>query len=268
MDVPRILHYPGSKWSLADWIISHMPPHQTYLEPFFGSGAVFFTKPPSALETINDIDGDVVNLFRVIRDRPNELARLVYWTPYSREEYYAAYDMDGADELERARRFLVRCWMGQGPKLCGRTGWRSVMNAADPQPVQQWADVPNRIRVMAERLRNAQIECQPAIKLIERYKLPDVLIYADPPYVHETRSGDIYRHEMTDQDHMDLLDALDAHPGPVLLSGYANKLYEERLRHWHRETRKSLAQRGKVAEEVLWINPIAYEHVGRQLTLF
>src|SRR5690606_6650859 len=112
MDVPRILHYPGSKWSMAEWIIDHMPPHQTYLEPFFGSGAVFFTKPPSALETINDIDGDVVNLFRVIRDRPDELARLVDWTPYSREEYYNPYQTGGGlDDLERARRFLVRCWM-------------------------------------------------------------------------------------------------------------------------------------------------------------
>jgi DNA adenine methylase len=80
---------------MADWIITHMPQHTTYLEPYFGSGAVFFSKPPAQLETINDIDGDVVNLFRVIRDRPDELARLVYWTPYSRQEYYNSYQSGG-----------------------------------------------------------------------------------------------------------------------------------------------------------------------------
>lgn len=95
MTAPRILHYPGSKWSLAEWIISHIPPHTTYLEPFFGSGAVFFNKEPSSLETINDLDGDVVNLFRVIRDRPDDLAHKVRWTPYSREEYYASYEQGG-----------------------------------------------------------------------------------------------------------------------------------------------------------------------------
>ena len=100
MKAPRILHYPGSKWSMADWIISHMPPHKTYLEPFFGSGAVFFNKTPSELETINDLDGDVVNLFRVIRDRPKELAHLVRWTPYSREEYYNSYQLGGRWETQ------------------------------------------------------------------------------------------------------------------------------------------------------------------------
>jgi len=269
MTAPRILHYPGSKWSLADWIISHMPPHQTYLEPFFGSGAVFFNKPPATLETINDLDGDVVNLFKVIRDRPDELARLIYWTPYSRQEYYISYQSGGElDELERARRFLVRCWMGQGPKMCARTGWRSVMDVSDPQPAHQWGDIPNRIMTYTERLRGVQIEQQQATELIKRYRRPDVLIFADPPYVLETRSGAIYRHEMTDDEHLELLDLLDDHPGPVLLSGYANRLYDERLRHWHRETRQALAQRGKATEEVLWINPVAAEHCGRQLTLF
>ncbi|MDO3682179.1 DNA adenine methylase [Paenibacillus ehimensis] len=267
MGVPRILHYPGSKWSMAEWIISHMPPHTTYLEPFFGSGAVFFNKPPSALETINDIDGNIVNLFRIIRDRPDELSRAIQLTPFSRQEYYASDDPT-EDELEKARRFMVRCWMSQGGKLCGRTGWRSVMNARDPQPAQQWVDVPNRVLVVTERLAGVQIECQTALQLLERYKLPEVLVFADPPYVMETRTGSIYRHEMNTEDHIQLLEALDAHPGPVLLSGYASRLYDDRLRHWTREVRSALAQRGKVTEEVLWINPIAAESIGRQLTLF
>lgn len=268
MNAPRILHYPGSKWSMAEWIISHMPPHQTYLEPFFGSGAVFFNKPPSALETINDLDGDVVNLFRVIRDRPDELARLIYWTPYSREEYYASYDMDGADDLERARRFLVRCWMARGAKTSNRTGWRHIIDHSVPSVVKAWNSLPGKIAEIAERLKNVQLEQQPAIQLIQRYKRPDVLIYADPPYLLSTRSGRMYKHEMTDEDHAELLDVLDEHPGPVLLSGYDNTLYDERLRHWHREERQVLAEAGRIRTEVLWINPVAAESIGRQLTLF
>jgi DNA adenine methylase len=181
MGAPRILHYPGSKWSLAEWIISHMPPHTTYLEPFFGSGAVFFNKPPSPLETINDIDGDVVNLFRVIRDRPEELARLVYWTPYSRNEYYASYDMKEASEIERARRFLVRCWMARGTKTSERTGWRHIIDHSGPRPVRQWNILPEKILEVAERLKNVQLEQQPAIELIQRHRREDVLIYCDPP---------------------------------------------------------------------------------------
>jgi len=259
MGVPRILHYPGSKWSLAEWIIDHMPPHQTYLEPFFGSGAVFFNKPPSPLETINDIDGDVVNLFRVIRDRPDELARLVYCTPYSRQEYYDSYDMDVTDELERARRFLVRCWMARGAKTSDRTGWRHIIDHSGPSVVKAWNEVPERIGMIAERLKLVQIEHQPALELIRRYRRDDVLIYADPPYPLETRSGRMYKHEMTDEDHAELLDVLDAHTGPVLLSGYANPLYDERLKHWHREEKQALAEAGQIRTEVLWINPVAAE---------
>jgi len=120
MKYPRILHYPGSKWSMADWIIEYMPEHETYLEPFFGSGAVLFNKPSSKIETVNDLDGQVVNLFRVIRDRPEELAEKIRWTPYSRQEYYDSYETTG-DELEDARRFLIRCWMARGAKTSDRT---------------------------------------------------------------------------------------------------------------------------------------------------
>lgn len=126
MTIPRILHYPGSKWSMADWIISHMPEHQTYLEPFFGSGAVLFSKQRSRLETVNDIDGEIVNLFRVIRERPDELAHAIRWTPHSRQEYYESYEL-AADALERARRLVVRLWQGRGGKTAHRTGWRSMI---------------------------------------------------------------------------------------------------------------------------------------------
>ncbi|MED4572628.1 DNA adenine methylase [Brevibacillus agri] len=266
MKVPRILHYPGSKWSMADWIIEHMPEHETYLEPFFGSGAVLFNKPPSKIETVNDLDGQVVNLFRVIRDRPEELAEKIRWTPYSRQEYYDSYEPTD-DELEDARRFLIRCWMARGGKTSDRTGWRHIIDTNGPSVTKSWAELPEKILAVTERLRYVQIEQQPALQLIERHRRSEVLICADPPYVLATRNNRMYKHEMTDADHLELLDALDAHPGPVLLSGYEHLLYDERLAHWYRETKFVQAEGGKRRKEVLWINPLAAQQVGQQ-TIF
>lgn len=264
MKAPRILHYPGSKWSMADWIISHMPEHTTYLEPFFGSGAVLFNKERAILETVNDLDGEVSNLFSVIRDNPEALARAISWTPYARAEYYRGYETEG-DDLERARRFLVRCWMARGGKTSDRTGWRHIIDLNAPHPAKDWQLLPDKIMTVTDRLRGVQIECQPAVKLIERYKRPEVLIYADPPYILSTRSKRMYKHEMKDADHEELLETLLAHPGPVLLSGYDHPLYNDRLRGWHREERKVQAEAGRSRTEVLWINPVAAEHGQRTI---
>lgn len=262
MKYPRILHYPGSKWSMVE----HMPEHEKYLEPFFGSGAVLFNKPPSKIETVNDLDGQVVNLFRVIRDRPKELAEKIRWTPYSRQEYYESYEPTG-DEIEDARRFLIRCWMARGAKTSDRTGWRHIIDTNGPSVTKSWAEVPEKILVVTERLRYVQIDQQPALQLIERHRRPDLLIYADPPYILATRNNRMYRHEMNDDDHLELIDALDANPGPVLLSGYAHPLYDELLQYWRRETKVVQAEGGKRRTEVLWINPVAMERMGQQ-TIF
>ncbi|CAH1215995.1 DNA adenine methylase [Paenibacillus sp. JJ-223] len=269
MKIPRILHYPGSKWSMANWIISNMPPHATYLEPYFGSGAPLFCKDRANIETINDKNGDVVNLFSLVRDRPDELARAVYWTPYSRDEYYRSYEPVD-EEVERARRFLVRTWQAIGAKTSDRTGWRSnIQSDKSPNKLAsaQWREVPRRILQVTDRLQGVQIECKPALDLIKRYRLPDVLIYADPPYLLSTRSNRIYADEMTEEEHVQLLEVLDNHPGPVLLSGYAHPMYDDRLKHWKRETKQVKAEAGRTRTEVLWINPVAAGQVG-QMQLF
>ncbi|GAB2558325.1 DNA adenine methylase [Gracilibacillus alcaliphilus] len=266
MNVPRILHYPGSKWSLAKWIISFFPEHETYLEPFFGSGAVLFSKEHSKLETINDIDGEIINLFNVIRDRPDELARQIALTPHSREEYYSSYH-EATDDMERARRLLVRLWQGRGGKTAHRTGWRSMIERNGPLPGNEWLKIPEKIMWITDRLLGVQIECQPAVELIERYNRPNVLIYADPPYLLNTRTTTSYKHEMTDADHEVLLDRLNVHQGPVILSGYENDLYNDLLTDWRKEVVKAKAEGGASRKEVLWINPIAAEKV-QQINIF
>jgi DNA adenine methylase len=267
MTIPRILHYPGSKWSLAEWIISHFPAHQTYLEPFFGSGAVLFSKQRSKLETVNDLDGEVVNLFQVIRSRPDELAHVIRFTPHSREEYYNSY-LEAEDELERARRLIVRLWQGRGGKTSHRTGWRSMIEMNGPLPGKEWLRFPEKIAAVAERLIGVQIENQPAIELIKRYSRQNVLIYADPPYILSTRTTSSYKHEMTEGDHEQLLQTLEEHPGPVIISGYSHPLYDTKLKHWRRETKRAKAEAGAIREEVIWINPIATEFGIYQESLF
>ncbi len=249
-----VLKYPGAKWRIADWIISHMPAHTTYLEPFFGSGAIFFNKKPSTVETINDVDDQVVNFFKVLRDQPEELSQMMKLTPWARNEYYASWEQTG-NPLEDARRFMVKCWQAYGARLDARSGWRhekkGTMRASS---YHTWLTLDKRIAAAVKRLRACQIENMPAVKLIRGYNYPGVLIYADPPYPLSTRGTRLYAYEMTDTDHMDLLDALDDHPGPVLLSGYACDLYDKRLKHWRRETIAAAADGSREREEVLWVN--------------
>lgn len=267
-----ILKYPGSKWRLANWIIGNFPANyrkMTYLEPYFGSGAVFFSKDRSAVETINDLDHNVVNLFKVIREQPEELCRLIHFTPWSRTEYKQSYELTG-NSLEDARRFLTRSWMAIGFKSSDITGWRHNVKGINGNLVQWNYGLPAEIICRANRLltdgRNiVQIESKPALEVIAKHNQESVLIYADPPYPLSTRSRRIYANEMKDEEHLALLELLEKHPGTVLLSGYACNLYDERLEHWIRKSIRATAEGGREREEVLWINPIAASQIENSL---
>lgn len=252
------IKYPGSKWKMAQWIISKFPEHHSYLEPFFGSGAVLFTKPRSNIETINDLDGEVVNFFEILRNRPEELARQIYLTPYARDVYEKAFAAQWMENnaLKRAVYFYTRMMMGHGFRTTGeKVGWKNdVQGREKAYAATQWCQAPTKILEIADRLRGVQIENRPAAELIERFNFPNVLIYADPPYLLSTRHGKQYRYEMTDQDHADLLDVLKAHKGPVLLSGYESKLYNDALSTWHKDTFDTYAQTATKRKEVLWCN--------------
>ena len=252
---------------MAKWIISHFPEHASYLEPYFGSGAILCSKPRSKLETVNDLDNELVNLFKVMRSRPKELADAIQLTPYSRQEYYESYYLSDC-ELENARRLIIRLWQGRGGKTSHRTGWRNQIECNGPLPANEWIKFPRKIAAVAERLQGVQIENQDAIKLIERHKRENVLIYADPPYVLSTRTTSRYKHEMNNEQHIQLIEALEAHPGPAIISGYANEIYDTRLKHWTRKTKRAKAEAGAIREEVIWINPIAAVKLNHQQTLF
>lgn len=261
------VRWHGGKWMLAPWIISHFPPHRVYVEPFGGGGSVLLRKEPSYAEVYNDLDGEIVNLFRVLRGpRADELVRAVALTPFARDEFRLAYDA-AADDVERARRLAVRSFMGFGSNGHQRkTGFRANSNRSGTTPARDWSNYPDALALIVQRIKGAPgadagivIENRDAVQVMLAHDGPETLHYADPPYVTATRSdaGADYAHEMSDEDHAALLDALCALRGMVILSGYPSSLYDDRLRCWKRVQRAALADNAKPRTEVLWINPAA-----------
>lgn len=246
--------YYGGKTTLAPEIASLLPAHKHYVEPFAGSLAVLLAKDPSRAETVNDLDGDLMNFWRVLRDQPKELERVAMLTPHSRDEYELSKALNG-DNLERARRVWVRLTQGRANSMQPH-GWRY---SRDTSKVMG-SDIKARaahIPPAAMRLASVSIESRDAIEVIQDYgSEPSVCIYADPPYLGSTRASN-YRLEMLGDDlHIKLAEALKNCKASVVLSGYASKLYEELYEGWHRmELKAPTALSGRTAEnEVLWSN--------------
>lgn len=251
----NVLHYPGSKKRIASWIISHMPPHHSYLEPFFGGGAVLFEKKPSAIETVNDLDGDVVNFFRVLRNQKEELKEWLKYTPYAREVYREAFELHPQSEIEQAGYFAVRSMQSHGFRTNGNCGWKKDVHGREAAyALRNWNELPELIEEMAARLKEVQIENMPALELIRAFNYSDVLIYADPPYVLSTRSRPQYKYEMTNQNHVDLLLELCQSKAMVMISGYDCPLYEKYLSGWRKEQIRARTQNNAARIETLWMN--------------
>lgn len=271
--IAPVLKYPGSKWRLAPWICAHLSPAMRYVEPYCGSAAVYLSLPWTPRHAVlNDRDGDLVTLFRVLRDDPAPLLRAVALTPWARGEYQDVLAATPTDApVERARRTLVRLWQSHGSSGTVRTAaWRhkGAQSKQPPSTVEVWADLPARLAAVVEPLRRAEIENLPALALIGRYATPETLLYCDPPYPLSTRAGRLYRHELSEQDHDDLLAALNAHPGPAVLSGYRCPQYDAALAHWRRVDRPTTAEHGAARVESLWLNPAAAARLDvQQLTL-
>ena len=269
-DVTRpVLRWHGGKWNLAPWVIQHFPQHQLYVEPFGGAASVLLRKPEAYSEVYNDLDQEAVNLFEVLRD-PGSAARLcdlIFLTPFARDEFNAAYE-PSEDPVERARRLVIRSHMGFGSDgACGsyRTGFRANSNRSGTTPAHDWANLPEALVAVAARLRGVTVENRPAIQVMRSHDGPETLHYCDPPYLPETRSRSgrvagvgsaaVYRHEMSAEDHEQLLDALKALQGMVVLSGYPSALYDDALTGWRRVEREALADGARKRTEVLWLNP-------------
>lgn len=264
-----LLRWHGGKWLLAPWIISHFPPHRIYVEPFGGAASVLLRKPRTYAAIYNDLDSELVNLFRVLRGpRAGELIEQLRLTPFAREEFVESY-LPATDHVESARRMIVRSFMGFGSTsaLGHSSGFRANSNRSGTTPAHDWAGYAALLPDTVARLAGVVIEQLDAITVMRRHDGPETLHYVDPPYVHETRSGGNpycakhkYRHELNDAGHENLLDALLGLAGLVVLSGYPHPLYDEVLCRggaWRRVEREALADGARARTEVLWINPAA-----------
>lgn len=245
--------YVGGKQLMADTIASLMHPHDHYVEPFAGGLAVLLAKTPSSMETVNDLDGDLVNFWRVLRDHPAELARVCALTPHSRAEFTASR-APSDNPLEQARRTWIQLAQGRGGRLT-RTGWRHVVTFAAGKAMPSYLDAyVERMYDAAERLRNVSLENRDALALIPKYDAPGTCFYVDPPYMPGTRRDALYRVEMSVEQHRALLSALTQCRGQVIVSGYASNLYAGALAGWHRTEVSARASTGDVRTEILWTN--------------
>lgn len=229
-------------------------------------------KARSYAEIYNDLDYEVFMLFMMARDRGTELRAALELTPYSRAEFDLSYEPT-EDPLEQARRLVVRSYMGFGgnlgrPTLSGkpqRTGFRMTAHTSGRNCARVWADYIIALDAIIERLRGVVIENREALSVIDRNDTPETLVYADPPYVHSTRTGQAngsvcgYRHEMSDAQHEDLGRRLQLCEGPVIVSGYPSDLYEDlytAARGWRRIERPAQADGAAPRTEVLWLRNV------------
>ena len=262
------LRYHGGKWRIAHIILEYFPPHTTYVEPFGGGASVLLRKRRSKNEIYNDLDSDIVNVFKVLRDpiQSKELLKLLELTPFSREEMVIGWQ-DTNCPIEQARRCLVRSHMGFGSAGAtkGRTGFRGVdcYENSYSAPAKQWNELPIHLSAIIQRLKGVVLENTDALKLIEQTNIESTLLYIDPPYIPSTRSSmkngmQYYRHEMTEEDHVQLLEKIINVKSQVIISGYKTSLYMDMLHDWKFITFKARASSKKgtvIRDECLWIKP-------------
>lgn len=266
-----VLRWHGGKWMLAPRIIAHFPRHRVYVEPFGGAASVLLRKPRAYAEIYNDLDGDVVNLFRVLRsDAAAQLSHALRLTPFARDEFTQAYSETGC-HIERARRLVIRSFMGFGSNGHARaTGFRANSNRSGTTPARDWSNYPDALEAIIDRLKGVVIENRDAFQVMLAHDGLETLHYVDPPYVPETRdAGSDYRHEMTPEQHATLVSNLRNLTGKVVLSGYGSSIYDAALADWRRVELPALADGARPRTEVLWINPAAASALdAQQLPMF
>lgn len=264
--VRPMVRYHGGKWKLAPWIISHFPHHRVYVEPFGGGGSVFLRKSRSYAEIYNDLDGDIVNVFRVARDHGNEPKDSLFLTPFSREEFIDSY-FPSENKIEQARRTIVRSFMGFGSASVTKnghvskrftspsTGFRSNSNRSGTTPAHDWKNYAEVFDLLIHRMRGIVIENRDAKEVMLAQDGEQTLHYVDPPYVSGTRDkGADYQHEMTDEDHIKLAEFLKRLKGTVVLSGYNSEMYSDLYSGWSVSEKETFADGGSARVERIWMN--------------
>jgi DNA adenine methylase len=282
-DVTRpVLRWHGGKFLLAERIMAFFPRHRCYTEVFGGAFSVGMLKPRVHAEIYNDLDDQVVGLFRVLQDleKSARLIELLRLTPFARREFQLAYEVT-EDPIEAARRLVIRSFMGFGSNAhsCAAkghrsTGFRSNSNRSGTTPAHDWVNYPDALPALIARIKGVVIESRDAIEVLRRHDSTRTLHYVDPPYLQETRRREyMYRHELTRAGHIHLLAALKKLTGMVVLSGYPSDLYDARLKGWARYELPAYADGARARTEVLWLNPacaaaLKHESAGRGTPLF
>ena len=259
----------GGKYSHLDWLLPLLPKMKHYCEPFGGSAAVLLNKEPSPIETYNDIDGEVVNFFKVLRENKDKLIEQIGLTPFSREEFIIAIEDTSSeiDDVERARRFYIRARQvrtGLAQKAsAGRwANCKLTSRAGMGGAVSRWLGGVEKLPDIASRLLTVQIENAPAIEVIKRYDSEETLFYCDPPYPHESRGDkNAYAYEMTDEEHRELAKVLHKVKGNVALSSYHCNLMDELYSDWTvvESPQKMCHSVKTLRTETLWVNYDPYE---------
>lgn len=254
----------GGKFSHLDWLLPLLPSAHHYCEPFAGSAAVLLNRAPSPVETYNDIDGEVVNFFKVLRDSKATLIEAIALTPFSREEFYRAVvgSSRSLSELERARRFYIRArqtrtGLAQTATLGRWANCKNTSRAGMSGVVSRWLGGHGALEDIADRLLRVQIENRPASHVLRLYDSPKTLFYCDPPYLHETRGDSkAYGFEMLEEEHIELSRILHRCKAQVAISGYRCKLMDELYKGWRRfdASLKNCHSIKKLRRECLWLN--------------
>lgn len=257
------IRYHGGKFRLAPWVISHFPAHTHYVEPFGGAASVLLRKERSYAEVYNDLDGDVVNLFFVLRDMTLRecLIESLILTPYSRDEFTDAYGEAGT-MVEKARKLVIRATMGFGSAGAtkGTTGFRLDTKRSSATAQHLWARMPENLAAVGQRFEGVLVENRDAVQCMLDHDTTSTLHFVDPPYVHDTSviSSRYYRHEMDNNAHLNLLDTVNKLEGMVVLSGYNTDMYNDILTGWQKQEKQSSAagRKGSVKRlECLWLSP-------------
>lgn len=276
MPTRPVLRWHGGKWTLALWVISHFPMHRVYVEAFGGAASVLLRKPRAYAEVYNDLDDEVVNLFRVLQSADGARLRdLLELTPYAEQEFRLAYERSD-DPVERARRLVLRSFLGFGTnahtfssngfrsntRTNPTSGFRANSNRSGTVPAHDWVNYPAALDATIARFKGVTIQSRHANRVLSQHDSPTTLHYVDPPYLPETRSNKnpyckkhMYTHEIDRDGHVELLGQLRGLAGMVILSGYPSKLYDGMLPGWRKSKIAALADGARKRTEVLWLNP-------------